>query len=39
VELVAYLIESGQTVETLPDSDLVRFHVPDGSFAASMWSV
>jgi alpha-amylase/alpha-mannosidase (GH57 family) len=39
VELVAYVIEAGQTVETLPDSDLVRFHVPDESFAASMWSV
>jgi hypothetical protein len=38
VELVAHVIEGGQRVETLPDSDLVRFQVPDDSFAASMWS-
>jgi len=38
VELVAYLMEGGQPVETLPDTDLVRFLVPDASFAASMWS-
>jgi alpha-amylase/alpha-mannosidase (GH57 family) len=38
VELVAHLLEGGQPVETLPDTDLVRFQVPDASFAASMWS-
>ena len=38
VELVVYLLEGGQPVETLPDSDLVRFVVPDASFADSMWS-
>ena len=38
VELVAYVMEGGQPVETLPDTDLVRFLVPDASFAASMWS-
>ena len=38
VELVAYVIEGAQPTETLPDNDLVRFQVPDESFAASMWS-
>jgi alpha-amylase/alpha-mannosidase (GH57 family) len=38
VELVAYVIEGAQPIETLPDNDLVRFQVPDDRFAASMWS-
>jgi hypothetical protein len=38
VELVVHLLEAGQLAETLPDSDLVRFLVPDASFADSMWS-
>jgi hypothetical protein len=38
VELVAHLLEGGRPVETVPDLDLVRFVVPDASFAASMWS-
>ncbi len=39
VELVAHLIEDGQPVETIPGVAVVRFHVPDESYAASMWSV
>jgi hypothetical protein len=38
VELVAHLLEGGQPVETIPDTDLIRFVVPDAGFADSMWS-
>jgi alpha-amylase/alpha-mannosidase (GH57 family) len=38
LELVLYLLEGGQPVETLPDTDLVRIEVPDQGFADSMWS-
>jgi alpha-amylase/alpha-mannosidase (GH57 family) len=38
VELVAHLLEGGRTVETVPGTDLVRFEVPDASYADSMWS-
>ena len=38
VEMVAHLLEGGQPVETMPDTDLIRFVVPDEGFADSMWS-
>jgi alpha-amylase/alpha-mannosidase (GH57 family) len=38
VELVIGLLERGEPVEHVPGDDLVRFDVPDPSFAASLWS-
>lgn len=38
VELLGHLVRGGQSIETIPSDQLVRFLVPDETFEAAMWS-
>jgi alpha-amylase/alpha-mannosidase (GH57 family) len=38
VELLGHLVRDGQSIETIPSDQLVRFQVPDETFEAAMWS-
>lgn len=39
VEMLLQVVHDGQTVETMPSDDILRFSVPDESFEGAMWSV
>jgi hypothetical protein len=38
VEFLGHLVRDGQSIETIPADQLVRFQVPDETFEAAMWS-
>ena len=39
VELGVQLLEDGESIEPLPDGEVIRFVVPDARWESSMWSV